>query len=455
VSSFNKLHETRPAAESLTNDERWKLALRVAASPEFRKSARLRDFLLYICEKTLTNHLEEVREQQVGAVVFGRRSGYNPGEDNIVRVEARELRKRLESYFASEGKDEPLVIRMPKGSYVPLFEPRTPTAAEVTPLSPMVAERAASQERALEKRSEERLLTPSRRMGLAVPLLSGLVILLLLSGVLQWRENRKLKEDLRRTSTPSLPQHSLWPRLFDPEHETYIVAADSCLVLLQELTRSDVSLKDYVTRQYTAILRTPELRIIASRQYTDLADVIVAGKIMQATAAYRQRTTVRYARNLEIQDLKNHNIILLGSHRSNPWVEEFDQQRNFREGTDKRAGRPYYLNQSPLPGEEARYYTGGKDGTSDETHGVISFMSNLNHNGNVLMIEGTTAEGTEAAGEFITDPAFSSRLKQYLKLDSKEESVPYFELLLKIARLPGAPTKAEYVTHRILSNHSR
>jgi hypothetical protein len=452
--ALNNLHETQPASYSLSSDERWKLVLRVVSSPEFRKSTRLRDFLLYICERALTDRLDEIHEQQIGSIVFERRTDFNPGEDNIVRVEARELRRRLAVYFTSDGKDEPLVIRIPKGSYVPLFESRTSAAPEVTAPSPLTTEQAAPQGLAPEKTVEE---LPARggRIGLAVPLLAVLLMILLFSGVWQWRENQKLREDLRHASTPSLPQHSLWPRLFDPEHETYIVAADSCFVLIQDITHTEISLKDYLTRRYAEDLRTPELQIIASRRYTDLADVSVVGKILQATAGYRQRTTIRYARNLEIQDLKTHNLILLGGYRSNPWVEEFDRQRNFRGGLDKTTRTPYYLNKSPRPGEETRYVTRGRDGMWEETHGVITLLPNLGNSGNVLIIEGATAEGTEAAGDFITDPAFSSRLRQYLKLSSSDESFPYFELLLKIASLPGAPTRVEYATHRILSGQNR
>jgi len=41
---------------------------------------------------------------------------------NIVRVEAGILRKRLADYFGGEA-DEPIVLSIPKGSYLPLFEP--------------------------------------------------------------------------------------------------------------------------------------------------------------------------------------------------------------------------------------------------------------------------------------------------------------------------------------------
>jgi hypothetical protein len=65
-----------------------------------------------------------ITEQQIGVHVFGWRPDYNPGEDSIVRSQARFLRGKLESYFSSEGADEPIHITIPKGTYVPLFEPR-------------------------------------------------------------------------------------------------------------------------------------------------------------------------------------------------------------------------------------------------------------------------------------------------------------------------------------------
>jgi hypothetical protein len=104
--------------------EKKELVDRVANSPTFQRSPRLREFLLYVADCTIGERLEGVREQQIAANVFNRKADYNPGQDNIVRVEARSLRKRLETYFATEGKDEPIVISMPKGSYSICFEIR-------------------------------------------------------------------------------------------------------------------------------------------------------------------------------------------------------------------------------------------------------------------------------------------------------------------------------------------
>jgi hypothetical protein len=100
------------------------LVRRVASSETFEKSPRLRAFFLHVCRCALEDKSEEATEQQIGIFVYGRSPGYNPNEDNIVRSQARVLRMKLEHHFANEGREESYVITIPKGRYVPIFEPR-------------------------------------------------------------------------------------------------------------------------------------------------------------------------------------------------------------------------------------------------------------------------------------------------------------------------------------------
>ena len=104
--------------------EREELVRRLAASSTFERSPRLRAFFLHVCRCALDNRPEGATEQQVGICVYDRPLGYNPNDDNIVRSQARQLRLKLEHHFANEGKDEAIVITIPKGRYLPVFEPR-------------------------------------------------------------------------------------------------------------------------------------------------------------------------------------------------------------------------------------------------------------------------------------------------------------------------------------------
>src|SRR6185312_3315709 len=105
-------------------EQHEELVHRVACSVTFEKSPRMRAFLLHVCRCALEEKPEEATEQQIGIFVYGRPPGYNPNEDNIVRSQARVLRMKLEHHFANEGKDESIVINIPKGQYLPIFENR-------------------------------------------------------------------------------------------------------------------------------------------------------------------------------------------------------------------------------------------------------------------------------------------------------------------------------------------
>ena len=113
--------------------QREELVRRVASSVTFEKSPRLRAFFLHVCRCARENKSEEATEPQIAIYVYGRRPGYNPNEDNIVRSQARMLRMKLEHHFANEGKDEPIIISIPKGQYLPIFETRS-KEAQVEPL---------------------------------------------------------------------------------------------------------------------------------------------------------------------------------------------------------------------------------------------------------------------------------------------------------------------------------
>lgn len=90
----------------LADDECRSLVARILASREFQRASRLRAFLTYVVERKLAGTPEEVTETLIGHRVFGRPATYSPGEDSIVRTEARTLRQRLERYFAGEGAGE-------------------------------------------------------------------------------------------------------------------------------------------------------------------------------------------------------------------------------------------------------------------------------------------------------------------------------------------------------------
>lgn len=98
---------------------------RILASPTFARAGRLSRFLRFVTESTLAGREHELKEYTVGVEVFGKDVAYDPQHDASVRVEARRLRYKLRDYYESEGGQDPILIDLPKGGFIPRAERRT------------------------------------------------------------------------------------------------------------------------------------------------------------------------------------------------------------------------------------------------------------------------------------------------------------------------------------------
>jgi Tol biopolymer transport system component len=92
---------------------------KVLASQGFAGSERLRSFLRFVVEEKLAGRADQIKEYAVGVDVYRKDASYDPRLDATVRVEASKLRARLTAYYDAEGRDDPIRIEIPKGSYVP------------------------------------------------------------------------------------------------------------------------------------------------------------------------------------------------------------------------------------------------------------------------------------------------------------------------------------------------
>ena len=112
---------------------------RIVNSPRFVSSARLCRFLTHIVNRTIQGDLDGLKEFSIAVEVFDRSSKYDPNIDAIVRVEARRLRAKLKEYYEGPGRNDPVLIGLRPGSYVPTFrwldtEPRNRRQEIGTPI---------------------------------------------------------------------------------------------------------------------------------------------------------------------------------------------------------------------------------------------------------------------------------------------------------------------------------
>ncbi len=97
---------------------------RVLASPSFSRNDRMSRFLRFLAERHLEGNDAHLKQSVIAVEVFGRKADHDPSHDSIVRTEAGRLRGRLAEYYLNEGKDDPVVIELPKGRYTPVFRQR-------------------------------------------------------------------------------------------------------------------------------------------------------------------------------------------------------------------------------------------------------------------------------------------------------------------------------------------
>ena len=443
-------HETQPGPEcTLTEQEQRLLLERVANSNVFQHSPALRAFLLYVGEHALAGRLDEIKEQQIGWHVLGRKEDYDTANDNIVRIRARQVRQKLDEYFSGEGSDSPWIISIPKGGYEPVFQarPERPPASDTVRINGGDAMRGHADEVSLQTAASTRP-DVSRHVGFAaiLPWLITAVATLALFTVLFVSRTAYMRSEL-----PSATSRSLWGQFFPkPGKEVTVVVADSAFALWQDFMHRNENLGEYVSRAY---LREPEdnaeARGIAVRPYTSLADVILTLQISKIATMFGGEVNVKHTRNVDIHDFSNGDAVLLGSRRSDPWVELFEPRMNFVLDQDAKLTGPCFRNRSPKPGEPNAYFAGNWTGVkgSEESYAVAALRPNLEGTGHVLILEGLDMEGTEAAGEFVCNPEKFAALLHATGA-TREAVLKPFEALIKLRAIPGGYEALELVAFR-------
>jgi hypothetical protein len=447
------LHSELISAQQLPADPRWELVLRVASSSLFSKGPKLRAFLLYVCENALQGKPENLTAQLIGTRVFGRDADYIPSEDNIVRVEARELRKRLAAYFEGDGRDEPVVIEIPKGSYCPVFAPRQPVPS-IT-LDPR-----------LESSVVQSVLqvppTPPAQKRWLVPLLAAALGLAI--AVIVWQafsDPMRKNEDtyvqslhLRSAAPPSFSNYRdlLGPLGDVPGRDALLVLSNPRLMTYfvsqtdQDATTSadlGVKVPKEAKSAFYPLLKPadsayPYLFFHVSRQdYTGIGEAVAAFHVGRLMDLLGRRVRLTQGRFLNWDHIQKQDLVVLGGPFSNDWTYEKDAKSNFSIVGSS------VVNANPLPGEQASY---PRDSNTDY---ALILKLNTPYNFQTVLLAGLSSAGTAAAGEFLANPVKMNAIYQMLKDANHGQGFPSdWEVLLKVAVRDELPLETSVVTIR-------
>ena len=454
----------RTQSPEIDDDPRWQLVERIVASPSFAKSERLSSFLTCVCQLAQSGQTHNINEQYIGSVVFGRNPDYDPGIDSIVRSHASRLRHRLGQYFTEEGAEEELLLTIPKGGYIPVFEPRqAPRPTQIAPSQPAtprpfpdpaividpeifpsqsVPAHVSAAETSGATPRENKILVRALTIALIV---TTLVATASIGAFLM--ERRHARPFVAVSESVPL----FWSSLFNASDKTNVILADSGLVILQNLTRRRITLDSYLNGDYLKNLPpspypAAQTVNIGIRRYTSIVDAGIENHLFHIPGLNMDRTQFRYARDLRMDDIKQGNLVLLGTYESTPWVQLFEPSMNFYFENDLTAGVFSIVNRSPHPGEQRKYDATASD--PDHTvYGLVAYRPTLSGSGKVLILEGQSMAGTETAADFVFDDGY---LLPFLRSIRKPDgSIPYFELLLRSRSIGVEASRLEVIASRI------
>jgi hypothetical protein len=395
-------------------EERRRLTERIAASEGLKKAARLRQMFLFLAERSFRDPPESVKEQEIGIEVFAREPGYDPGEDNIVRNAARQLRVKLREYFEGEGAGESWLVDMPKGGYRLVCEPRK--GVETPP-------------------------APSTWRSQQLALIVFLLALSVAVNLLQWLAPRA-------PATATAP--SLATTLFPPASPApRIVVGDFGLFLLSSLQNKRFPLNDYADRRYLNFLAPqpsppflqPFGELLSTRQIVSMGELNGAISLLQSLASSAQYPEIRHARTVTARDLRETSTILLGTENTNPWFKLFEHrvQMQFRQGGFQSLSNPSLRFGVEVSGARA---SGGR-GYAHLT------MLRLPSQAKVFMISGLNMSAVDAGAEFATRPQGLEEL--FGKLAVKPGQLSEFEAIVETQSADFTPTRYRVVWASLLS----
>ena len=302
---------------------------RLVGSHALHGSESLCKLLRYLAKHAVDHPGAPIKEFQIATEVFGRSADFDPQLDSMVRVQAGRLRSKLTEYYGADGLEDPIVVELPKGTYVLSFHHRNASAAK----HPSGVLNGVDSKEAREKSTERRWGTEV--ISLSIFLAAAITVIVWLLAT--------------RTSTPvGLASESeqvpaafrvFWRGFASGPEEPWVVFSNAAFV-----GRPETGMR------YRDVKRDADAPILD--HYTGVGEVLAVHEIDRVFGLLHRRIRLKRGSLFSLDDAKNNNLIFLGSPSENLSLLEIPGTQEFvfeRLTSGPRKGDQAIINRHPSP----------------------------------------------------------------------------------------------------------
>lgn len=400
-------HHSGPAKDRLALPElvnRREVILRelekILKSLPFRTSLRSKQFLSYIVIQTLDGHTEELKERTIGAEVYKREADYSTGDDPVVRVQAGEVRRRLEQYYHSASVDLPVHIEIPLGSYVPEFRWSASDLAVENPVAHHAQDARAEGAGELASDPAGSVHRKFRRPRIWIAAFACLCVIV--AGV-------TVSLEIRHHTQPQSTIDKFWSPVFNSTQPVLIclarpIAYRPSLDLYKRYSQTHPgAFQTEVDRENEVLPLDPNEKIawkdmeILPGYGVASGDVDVAVRISTLLTRMGKPSQVRIGKNYSFEDLRNSPTAVVGAF-NNRWTMQMTSNLHFI---------PIYMVgiQEQIPSRRLWNAQIGPKGYITD-YGIVTRLMDSKTGQFFVALAGLGTAGTQTTGEFVSTPKY-------------------------------------------------
>lgn len=436
--SVNPAMEDRPRKLAQPTPDEIRTQLRtILYSHSFQGSKRCQQFLEYACEKALDGDAGALKERAIAVNIFGRRPETALGEDTIVRVGAREVRKRLAQFYVSpDGVAAAVHIDLPSGSYVPDFS--YPAELRNAPRKEEHPDEIASEVPAVPALYSSRIRAHGRVLlwcGIAA---ACAVVVLVFA----------LRGDLRNPNAVAFRQfwdpvlRSPDPLLIGVGHPIVYQPSRRIAALNEQL----LGPPSYASQRP---IQLPPNQVNGSdmvpvlNQFVGFGDMVAANEITRMLASHGGKTRLALASSFSFSDLRGMNAYLIGS-LTNRWTMELSQNWPFQFGWSRHLDAAIRDTTSPTPRQWTVASNG--DGSTPDDYSMICRVRDSPTGALLVVAAGLKQFGTEAAGRIVADPDQFGAILARLPKGWQNRNL---EIVIHVRVIGNSPARPDLVASRV------